>query len=94
MRDTMRHVYVKAPLEVVREAWEGFVRDNMGINADPTANFYLIPAQGGCFLVAVQQAKPERRLLRRKESPEAILERRVSFFAENFGRWCPDGAYG
>jgi hypothetical protein len=48
----LNHVFVRAPSDSVESAWKQFTREEaLGFLRD--AGVHLIPAEGGCFVVAV-----------------------------------------
>lgn len=53
MESNVTHVYVPHPVEAARKAWNEFLLQNGSVQTPPD-NVHFIPAQGGCFVVAVE----------------------------------------
>ena len=100
MNTGVRHLFIAAPIELVRSAWEDFVAQRSadcerhgGHEADDLQTVHLIPAEGGCFLAIAKLARRQhwartcRALGLRRAAPLDELE----LFAREFeeGRHAP-----
>jgi hypothetical protein len=77
MSCTVRHCYIPAPLDTVQKAWQAWSNRADGV--------HFIPAEGGCFVVAVgETARPSLHLPwpRRGRHSGAVGERDLERFRD------------
>jgi hypothetical protein len=90
MEANVSHVYVSRPVQVARQAWQDFVLQDAGFQRPPE-NVHFIPAQGGCFVVALApRAGPSLSFswlpMRRQSSVCAVNARYLERFRQSLER--------
>lgn len=73
MNASVNHLFVRAPAEEVTAAWRRFVAQEVGSTPE---NVYVIPADGGCFIVVLTPRAGIASLVR---APRLLSRPRLSF---------------